>query len=367
MDSFSQLLLSYSLPRLATFGNFLQRASREVIVVHYISSKETHELVVMKGSTKSRLEQEFSRDYIVDCREHLRTFTSMIEGALNRELNSHRPLTPVTSQGQFHVGKYWCVNMTEFSTPQKSALKMEFGESEDVTIIILNWRGVGKNQVVKNSAKGLHSNNRVAMLDACQHHLGIQWRGMIAYSPVVLETARRYAASLGIALTDQYAAVHIRSEKLGLREKRLHGVTLICFKELMRQVDAFAEKHPSLKIVYITDYGPYSSDTCRKCKGAKDVYKFLLRRNIETTYFDPAQFNATLDSGFAAAVESQFISSASVLFLCGGGGYQTQIAARFLDNDHKTAQTTDNSSRSRDVFKVCSEDGDISKLFKSAI
>ena len=360
MDSFSRLLFKHSLPRMATFGTFLEHASREVIVAHYISPKETHELVVMKGSTKSRLEKEFRQDPIVDCRDHLPAYSNMIEGALNRELNSRQPLTPLVTPGgthQFRVAKYWCVNMSEFSTPRKSALKMDFGTSKDVTIIILNWRGVGAKQVVRSSANGAHLNNRIAMMDACQHHLSLHHRDVIAYSPVVLQTSRLFATSLGIAPTDQYAAVHIRSEKLGLREKRIPGVTENCFEELMRQVGTLTEKHPLLKFVYITDYGPYSSDTCRKCKGSKDVYKLLLKRKIHTVYFDPARFNTTLDSGFAAAVESHFIASASVLLLCGGGGFQTQISARFLNH-----RATDD--RSKGVLRVCSDDNSISKLSK---
>ena len=360
MDSFSQHILKLNLPRLANFKTFLQHAPRDVIVAHYISPKETHELVVMKGSVKSYLQHKFKQDPVVECKYHLLSYSNMIETALNRELNSHPPLTPVTSHGQFRVAKYWCVNMTEFSTPQRSAVKMDFGVSKDVTVVILNWRGVGKKQVVTNSAKGLHLNNRVAMMDACRHHLGMQWRDMITYSPTVLEASRLFAGSLGIAPTDAYAAVHIRSEKLGLREKRLQGVTQTCFEELLRQVGRLAQKHPSLKFVYITDYGPYSSDTCRKCKGAKEVYKHLLNRGIHTVYFDPAQFNFTVDSGFAAAVESHFLASASVLFLCGGGGYQGQISARFLSTEHNTLTTNDGGN----IFRVCSDDNDVSKLTK---
>ena len=359
MDSFSGLLHKYGLPRLAPFGTFLQRASREVIVTHYISPKETHELVVMKGDTKRRLEEEFRRDPVVDCRYHLRTYSGMIETALNGELDSHRTLT---SRDRFRVAKYWCVNMSDFSTPQRSALRMDFGANEDVTVIILNWRGVGKKSVVTNSAKGLHLNNRVAMLNACRHHhLGVQWRDTITYSSLVLETARRFAASLGILPTDTYVAVHVRSEKLGLREKRMGGVTRGCFEELMRQVDALTRHHPTLKFVYITDYGPFSSDTCRNCKGSREVYKYLVSRGIHTVYFDPARFNVTLDSGLAAAVESHFLASSSALFLCGGGGYQTQISARFLNTNHKTLT----NDRTRSLFKVCSDDSDISKLLKS--
>lgn len=275
----------------------------------------------------------------------------MIENALNNELQS------LTSQNQFHIVKYWCINMTVFSTPHKSAMKMGFGEREDLSIVVVNWRGLGKTRVVRSSVKGLHLNNRVAMLDACKQRLSTSWHNLISYSRPVLQTATQFAASLGLSPKDTFAAVHIRSEKLGLREPRLPGITKVCFEELMRLKDGLAHEYPSLKFIYITDYGPYSSDTCKRCRGSRDVKTYLLQRNIDITYFDPIHFNMTLDKGFAAAVESQFLSSASFLFLCGGGGYQSQIATRF--------QALKQKMNTKTVFRVCNNDSSISTLLKA--
>lgn len=327
-------------------------------MAHYLSPKETHELTVMKGEVKTKVERGFKQGSIIDCKDHLSDYRIMIENAFNHELSTSR--LSLSSQKQFRVDKYWCINMTDFSTPHESAEKMQLGVSGDMSLIIVNWRGIGKRHVVKNSAKGIHLNNRIAMLNACKQHLGISWRNLISYSPPVVQVARQFATSLGLSPTDAFAAIHIRSEKLGLREPRLPGVTEACFAELMRLKDSLVRERPSLKMIYITDYAPYSSDTCKNCRGARDIKIYLHQRNIYNTYFDPVRFNVTLDSGFAAAVESQFLASANFLFLCGGGGYQNQIGTRFLDLKRK--MTTDFGHKN--IFRVCNDDEDISRLLR---
>lgn len=356
ISSLSNLLLKYKLPKLATFERFLQHGSRDVIVVHYISPKETHELIVMEGEVKKTIEGGFRVQPVVNCNDHLSRYRNTIEKALNDELGLYQSLTP---RNQFHISKYWCVNMSAFSTPKESALKMEFG-SGDATIVVVNWRGLGKGKFVKNSVRGFHLNNRIAMFNACSHHLSTSWRNIIYYSPIVEQTAQRYAVSLGLSPGDKFAAVHIRSEKLGLREPRLPGVTVGCFDELMRLKQRVAQEHPSIRFVYVTDYGLYSSDTCKKCRGSRDVKQFFLDRNIRNTYFDPAHFNVTIDSGFAAAVESQFLASANFLFLCGGGGYQNQISTRFDDLKYRTHS----NDKEKAIFRVCNDDSDIHRLLK---
>lgn len=356
-NSLSKHLLSLDLPELANFKTFLEHASRNVVVAHYISPKETRELAVMKGAVKDAIEQGFRKDFIIDCKYHLSGYLNMIQDALNGGLSSYRSVAP---QNQFYVGKYWCVNMTALSTPHESALKMQLGMRGDVSIIVVNWRGMGKNHIVRNSVKGEHLNNRIAMSGTCKHTLGMNWRNVISYSPFVVQASGQFAVSLGLSPADMFAVVHIRSEKLGLREARFPGVTLACFEKLMRQREGLVQEFPSLRFIYITDYGPYSSDTCKKCRGSRGIKKYLFRKKIETTYFDPVNFNMTLDSGFAAAVESHFMASANYLFLCGGGGYQNQIATRFQEQKHKM-KTSDARKK---MFKVCSDDGDISKALK---
>ena len=118
-----------------------------------------------------------------------------------------------------------------------------------------------------------------------------------------------------------------------------------------------------MKVFYITDYAPYSSDTCKNCKGSREMKKLLLQRTIHNTYFDPMHFNVTLDKGFAAAVESQFLASANFLFLCGGGGYQSQIAARFTS----LQQRKNMDYRQKNIFRVCIDDADVSRLLRQSL
>lgn len=355
VNSLNELLHKNRLPKMATFDTFLREGSRNIIIAHYISPKETHELAVMKGKAKTRIEQGFKGHFIIDCREYLSHYRRRIERSLNGELLSLHQ-SRLVPQKRFRVVRYWCVNMTRFTTPQETALEMEFGMKGGASIIIINWRGLGKTQVIKNSVKGLHLNNRIAMFNTCRQHFSTNWRDLISYSTLVEQTARQFAASLGLSPADMFAAVHIRSEKLGLREPRMTGVTTMCFDKLMRLKRSMTQENPSVKFFYFTDYSPYSSDTCKNnCKGSKEIKQSLIGENITATFFDPAHFNLTIDSGFAAAVESQFLASANFLFLCGGGGYQTRISARFQDMRHS-------NDRHKDIFKVCTDDNDIYRL-----
>jgi hypothetical protein len=349
--------LKYRLPKLATFESFLHHASRDVIVVHYISPKETHELIVMKGEVKEKIERGFKVQPIVNCNDHLSSIRNTIEVALNTELASYQ--SPMPTHNQFRISRYWCVNMSAFSTPQESALRMEFG-SGNATVIVINWRGIGKGKFVKNSVRGTHLNNRIAMFNTCRHHLTFSRSNMINYSPLVKQAAQHFSASLGLSPGDKFAAIHIRSEKLGLREPRIPGVTVACFDELMRLKEMVTKEHFVRRFYYFTDYGPYSSDTCKRCRGSKDIKQFFQDRGILITYFDPAKFNVTVDSGFAAAVESEFLASASFLLLCGGGGYQNQISTRFEELKYRTHS----NDKEKAIFRVCSEDRDIHKILK---
>ena len=363
MKSLNRVLQRKKFSPLSNFDSFLRYSSRNVVVVHYISPREARELPVMKGDVGETIERGFSKNYIINCREHLSDYLQMLEEAMNSEVASKSNSVP--PMGEFRIIKYWCINMTYASTPQESAAKMGIDEEADVTIVVVNWRGLGSKQVIKGSVKGMHVNNRVAMFNSCKHYSFNNWRNLINYSPPVLTAAERFQESLGLGKDEQYAVVHIRSEKLGIREPRLPRVTAACFEELMRLTNSLAHKHPKMRFVYITDYGPFSSDTCKKCRGSKDVKRYLHKMHITPVYFDPSHFNMTNDTGLAAAVESQFMSSASYLFLCGGGGYQNQIAARFQElRRHRSSSATRSGSGILRIYRVCNDDNEIVALLK---
>ena len=365
ITSFNQVLEMNRFKSLSTFDNFLRYSSRNVVVVHYISPRETRELPVMKGKVGDAIQAEFAKDYIVNCQEHLRDYLQMLEDSMNDEANSDSKVDS-SSGGDYRIIKYWCVNMTYSSTPQESAMKMGIDAEDDVTIVVVNWRGLGTKRVIKGSVKGKHNNNRVAMFNSCKNYSFKNWRNLVTYSPGVSLAAKYFRQGLALKESDSYAVVHIRSEKLGLREPRMPGVTATCFQELERVTSTFAKKHPKVKFIYVTDYGPFSSDTCKKCRGSKDVRRFLNRRRIIPRYFNPSHYNMINDTGLAAAAESQFMSSANYLFLCGGGAYQNQIATRFQKQKRHRFGGSAGHGKKR-IFSICNDDGDILALLKKKI
>jgi len=363
ITSFNQALEINRFPSLSSFDNFLRYSSRNVVVIHYISPRETRELPVMKGKVGEAIRAGFAKDYIIDCQEHLSDYLQMLEDAMNDQASSDSYKVDSSSGGDYRIVKYWCVNMTYSSTPQESASKMGIDAEDDITIVVVNWRGLGTKRVIRGSVKGKHNNNRVAMFNSCKNYSFR--RSLIAYSPSVSLAARHFRLGVALKEGDSYAVVHIRSEKLGLREPRMPGVTATCFQELDRVTSMFVKKHPKVKFVYITDYGPFSSDTCKKCRGSKDVRRFLYRKHITPKYFSPSHYNMINDTGLAAAVESQFMSSANYLFLCGGGAYQNQIATRFQEKRHKFGRSAGHGKKR--IYSICNDDSDILELLKKKL
>ncbi len=349
LESMDSVVARLGLPPLASFEDFLSHAHRGLVVVHFVAEKAAHEIPVLEGEVKGYLEEGFSRDNVIDCRSHLTEFTDQLLKSLNHEALRYKvPL--------FRVDRYFCINMSHLTTPQALATKIGIHDANsNISVIVFNWRGNSDKAVLTDSAKGSHGNNRVMMSSP-----NIPIPDPIAHSNRVVIATRRYMEHLN--LTGNYIVIHLRSEKMGFREKRFPGSTKKCLSKVLELRDDILSHNPTLRTITVTDYGPYSSDSCRKCKGRSIMSKLLSheeRVGLSPVQYDPVALGEVGDRGFAAAVEMRMMASATFLLVSGGGAYQNQLALRFLKD-----QAQADPSRGQKLFMVCVDDAGVSELVK---
>lgn len=347
----NSLLVKHKLPSLTNFVDFLLFASRQLIVVHYIPINEVHELKVMTHRNGSQIRSELKRDSVVDCFSYLKGYRDQLTKSLNEELRA-----ALIRGLQFTVLKYVCVNMSVLMTPQQLSAKVGIPSSGDVSVIIVNWRGTSKNTVISNSAKGTHLNRRISMADVCQvNRISALISEVLPHSSLVSKTVGAFANSVGLSAGEEFIAIHLRSEKIGLRESRFPKAIVSCIREIMTVRTQLTKTHPDMTVVDLTDFGPYSSDTCKTCWSATVAQKMYSKLGIKPVHFDPTLFDVPVDRGFASAVDTELLASASYLVLCGGGAFQSQVARRFL----ASGKTDDR------LIQVCVTDSAVGDVLKS--
>ena len=300
----------------------------------------------------SWIRSALKQDSVADCSKYLKGYTARLTKTLNAEL-----LAASMEGPKFTVVKYVCVNMSVLTTPRELGAKVGLPTSGDVSIIVVNWRGTSKNAFITNSAKGAHLNKRVIMERVCRNsNVSTLVSEVLPHSGVVLKAMTDFAKSIGIAPGQDYIAIHLRSEKVGLRESRFPNALKSCVKDLVAIREQLARDHPGVTIVDMTDVGPYGSDTCNTCDSARSARKLYRTLGIKSVHFDPSHFHDFPDDrGFASAVDVELLASSSYLVLCGGGAFQNQAAMRFLKN----GKTNDK------LIQICMTDAAVSKAVRN--
>ena len=344
MDSLNGAIESKGLPRLVKFRDFLKYASREVVVLHYIPMKEIHELPVMVKDTGKRIRTALQRKSVIDCKNELKDYRIRLTNAFNAELDG--------SNQHFTIVKYLCVNMSTMTTPQRLAKRADIDSNGDLTLVVVNWRGTSRSQVIKRSAKGSHVNNRVVMKNTCKAVGSLAVHKPILYSDSVREIARKFVQTLHLG--EKYIGVHVRGEKLGFREQNYPNSVHACIHELLKTKDRLVAEEGLSKrsVIYTTDYGQYSSDTCRSCAGGRRVMRLLKGSEMWLIKFDPTLQSLPEDSGFVGAVEAELLASATYIVLCGGGSFQNHIGQLFLEYNNSSQR----------LISVCTDDKSIVSL-----
>ena len=329
-----RLAISGGLPPMVDFDNFLTQSLRGVTIVHFIPEKFAHELDVLQHANVS-----FENGNVVDCKSSLQFFGDEILHSLDRE-------TGKIGAPSFYIDRYFCVSMMHLFTPMELAFEigLPLEANRPASVIVVNWRGMSRVGVFVG-AKGAHLNNRILMANV-SHKSPFRPDTIIEHSSAVIAATKWFMQHRGL-LPDEYIGVHIRGEKLGLRESRMVGSTRRCLLQAFKFTKDLVHLRPTLTTIIVTDSGPYSSDTCVHCRGGRSTGVFLAQRNTTPVYFEPGDIGAPRDNGFAAVVEMEVLVYAKELVVCGGGGFQQQLKQRYFQR---------RGGKRVGVYKVCVDD-----------
>ena len=306
-----------------TFTNFLLHASRNFIVVKFI--------------TRRKMLQGMEND-IEECSVDLKS----IEVRLNSLVKQVEGIAVEKSEpGYFKGVSSICVKsipdeptsfqkVAEFirnwMNKQIDLPAMSKHFSPQFTVIIPEWRSYlnqKSNHYYFDPSLG-ESN----LTKSCK------WKST-PFTPYVMTEAETMLIESG--LSRPFIAVHLRTERASQPEIEYghRGFMDRCINNFKITLEKIRrERNIGLEnVVYIHDGGPYGSDSMWESR--RKAFNYLISKmtelGIRNIHYSPKPNNSTgVDKGLAQFVELQFLVSADVLILMGYGGYQYTLTQRFL-------------------------------------
>ena len=340
---------SYDLPQLVPFSRFLETSTRSLILVHFLHERESRETSVLQTPGGIELIRRLGNNHTLECSGFVtvHSLAQSLLSSLNKEAE-RRGLK------RFRLARHCCVNGSHETTPTELAEGCGFDPTsdEDVSLLVMNWRGMGAGQGTHHSAKGYHKSQRLLIKNATsfRHPKGIT--DAFPHSQKVLRLAEKFTKRLQLA-PGGYVGVHLRTEKLGQRNKRINGFLYNCMNQVLEICNNLTSNNKDIPIVFITDYGRHGSDSCHACKGAKKVKQFFNTNNITEVAFNSSNYTvSSSDTGIIAAVEMQVIVNSKIAVLAGGGAFEKQIAL-----------LRERTNRNKEFVKVCWDDAAEAKTF----
>ena len=317
-----------------SISEFMGRSYRNIVIVYFIKhmtilSKEIHEAVdrnIMFGDQP-----------IKDCTETAsdKGMSKEVEGKLAQEFALVRNeskfswLPHVTDD--FKVVQAFCVEKT---TPISLVQLRDYvlshirqdtsGNKLQVSIMFISWQGR-----FTHTFKDLHTMNKCRPLPS-----------EIIYSNKVLDTTHQFIHSLSLRKSS-YISVHVRFAKLFLRHKiDSDNFYECCMKKLKVLVGMVQQRYgiTSDGVLFIQDFGTYGTDACRfnglylahnLC--IEKSTKLVSQLNMTLAKFDPVEFGAPINSGFASLVEAASLFWGRSLITVGEGSYQHSLINRFIE------------------------------------
>ena len=328
---------SYGLSQLIDFNTFINVASRSVVLIHFIHKRESREQPIKGLAGGVELIRNLGNSYVLECNGYkaVQSLVQTILSSLNKETRG---------MNQFSLIKHCCINGSHETTPLELAERCGFDpQNGALTLLVLNWRGVTGGPNVHRSAKGLHKSQRLILKNSTslRHPKGIT--DPFIHSDKILQLSRDFMKQLQL-LSGEYISVHVRSEKLGQRDRRVGGFLDNCLNKAWSLATNISRGQ---RLIVFSDFGPQGSDSCYSCKGGKKVKSFFEMNNITRSSFNPDLYSTRSDTGIIAAVEMETIVSSKTAVLVGGGMYERQIVLlRQMNKNNK-------------VIKICWDDSGI--------
>ena len=349
----------------APLQEMLSYGERKLMFLHFVAAKATREYRIKSRETDTFLKHAFGKSGVVDCstQPELLQLARLVALNLNSRLNDLTLRPSQLKKEPFQVHKYLCVDMNHTSSPEGLAAELGLSGVDNASIVIVNWRGSSTGAAVQTSAKGAHSNNRITMQNTCLDNR--HSKQSIHFSSAVLAASEGFMLRLGVT-AGNYIVVHIRSEKMYLRQPRFPKLVKNCVKEAIAVKDKLLlsskEDGALPRVLYFSDFGPFGSETCKGCRTIGQVLSVLGTHGDTVTHFDPSDFNLPPDNGLVAAVEMVVMSHARHLVLVGGGAFQNQLAMHF--HEHQRTLKTNGILRKGKTAPtwMCSSDKEASEV-----
>ena len=298
---------------LETFEEFIDGASRHIVLVSFITSIDKHQYRFLKGRNIVEFSCSLNTPIVKSSRKTLNSWVldKRYFSCYRVVLLDARPKHALPLSDVIHVLS---------SLVQEQLVK--FGSA---TVVLDTWNGM-----TGQASSSFFSYVPGFKLDSrCT-----DTRTTIEHSNLVISASNHFMKHFN--LTQQAVGVHIRGERL-LRDSNWnieYGI------HCLQQLHNFLHNHTVMgdsshyPVYVIHDLGHYGSVSCtsKECrKGRPKLLSKLKQLKFQVVYFDPSTFKSFPKSGiFASFVEREYLSHVQMLVTVGQGGFQQTIVNRFL-------------------------------------
>ena len=311
---------------LVRFETFVNKASRDVVIVKFLASLDNGSKRLLKGKK-----------------------VAVIDNAQGAYLNS---LNNLVKKGT--KAKSWNSTLFRVSRMVLIDARPESPDPLPLGELIKELDTVVSQQVAKYGSATFVINNfrDIQMMNAPSGYFYSLPPGSIlqrtcstldntAYTQSVVSAARQFRESL--SGTRHVIGIHIRGEKLLLGYNGSHSQHMNCLKDLKRFVGSGAipvnVSHGDIYLFH--DLDKHASHTCNNYKYCKNGRKEWVASVKELGYriiqYDPSKFHpASHKDIFAALVVIEYLSNVDYLVTVGRGQYQDTIVSRFTKNRGET-------------------------------
>ena len=296
---------------LETFEEFIDGASRHIVLVSFITSTDKHQYRFLKGRNIVEFDCSLNTSIVKSSMQTLNSWVldKQCFDCYKVVLLDARPKHKLPLSDVIHVLS---------SLVQEQVVK--FGSA---TVVLDTWRGSTNKR--ENS---YFSYIQGLVLRDCSATRTLK------HSNLVISAARDFVKHFN--LTQQAVGVHIRGERL-LRDSNWnieYGI------DCLQQLHNLLHNHTIMgdsshyPVYVFHDLGHYGSVSCtsKNCKkGRSKLLSKLKQLKFRVVYFDPSTFSSFPKSGiFASFVEREYLSHVQMLVTVGQGGFQQTIVNRFL-------------------------------------
>ena len=312
---------------LKTFENFVYVASRNVLLVSFVTFSEKPQQVFPGGRQIIEL----------DCD----TYHSMVQ---NRLLTLNKEALPYTQNGlqtlndwasTFSDARFECSGVVLLDAQPKHAMPLTWIVDALGTIVRKQAEKFGSATLVLDIWRGIHSeaDSNFFYYVPRFNLSGCSSIHTIKHSEGVVSATNQFVKQF--SLTRPAIGVHVRGERLMRDSDYNAAYSIDCMKQLRKLLQSLTSTNRSMSVYIFHDLGEYGSISCStsmSCfKARRNFVSNLKKLGYPVITFDPTKFKpAPKSRAFAAFVEREYLANVDDLVTVGRGGFQNSIVDRFL-------------------------------------